>query len=187
MASSDTPQSQPPLPPPEERMAHFVKGAELVLSNWQVLQMCVENGWGGRNGNVKADALLEAVLQMFKIAFDSNAEVYKDDLEVLLSERLMEDFKTEADDGSIPQTAGIFVRMFKEICKEGSFTNLNILETRLRDRGVKSLFHLGPAPRQLRDDSESDSESDGEDPRTGGAPDGGGDAEWTTVTRKKNR
>ena len=52
----------------------FLDGLKSVMRQWTVLSLAVSHGWGGHNGQEKADALVEEIMDLFQ----GPEKVYKD-------------------------------------------------------------------------------------------------------------
>ncbi|KAM7411141.1 hypothetical protein PAMA_021225 [Pampus argenteus] len=77
----------------------FTEGVRAVLSSWPVLQIAVDNGFGGVYGQQKADWLVDVVQQYFH----DNADLQQCEVEDFISELMDQEFDTVVDDGSLPQ------------------------------------------------------------------------------------
>uniref|UniRef100_A0A3B3ZFP6 Pre-rRNA-processing protein TSR2 homolog n=1 Tax=Periophthalmus magnuspinnatus TaxID=409849 RepID=A0A3B3ZFP6_9GOBI len=77
----------------------FTAGVRAVLHNWPVLQIAVDNGFGGVYGQQKADWMVD-VLQQY---FHDNADLQQYEVEDYISTLMDQEFDTVVDDGSLPQ------------------------------------------------------------------------------------
>uniref|UniRef100_A0A8C5HEF7 Pre-rRNA-processing protein TSR2 homolog n=1 Tax=Gouania willdenowi TaxID=441366 RepID=A0A8C5HEF7_GOUWI len=77
----------------------FTNGVRAVLSTWPVLQIAVDNGFGGVYGQQKADWLVDVVQQYFH----DNADLQQCEVEDFIAELMDQEFDTVVDDGSLPQ------------------------------------------------------------------------------------
>ncbi|KAH7281329.1 hypothetical protein KP509_36G041700 [Ceratopteris richardii] len=107
----------------EEGAALFHQGVGLVLSRWTALQLAIHNEWGGHSSHLKAQQLHNEV---FEFLLRSKAPRCIDELEDLLDENLVQQFNTEAEDGSLEEVAEKLMSMYEE-CLEGRFEAVNEL------------------------------------------------------------
>lgn len=49
-----------------------------MLEQWTVLQLAVENGWGGGDSRAKGQIMLEETLAVFEKALKKSTTVYRD-------------------------------------------------------------------------------------------------------------
>lgn len=100
------------------------------------LRLAVENEWGGRDSQQKADELIDDVLHWFtskrgalcvlfgKYLYSTykhtlhSTEHYADDLEIMLEETLQVEFNVEVEDGSPLEIARQLVDIYKQ-CLSG--------------------------------------------------------------------
>uniref|UniRef100_A0A672PWK9 Pre-rRNA-processing protein TSR2 homolog n=1 Tax=Sinocyclocheilus grahami TaxID=75366 RepID=A0A672PWK9_SINGR len=71
----------------------FTEAVRAVLETWPVLQIAVDNGFGG------AEWMVDAL----RLYFIDNDELQQDEVEDLISDLMNNEFDTVADDGSLPQ------------------------------------------------------------------------------------
>nr|XP_033777649.1 pre-rRNA-processing protein TSR2 homolog [Geotrypetes seraphini] len=98
-------------------MASRVLLAESVraaLGAWPVLQIAVENGFGGPHSQEKAEWMAGVVEQYFQ----TNADLQQYEVEDFLAEILNNEFDTMVEDGSLPQVAQQLCSLFQQ-CKRG--------------------------------------------------------------------
>ncbi|XP_028308832.1 pre-rRNA-processing protein TSR2 homolog [Gouania willdenowi] len=88
----------------------FTNGVRAVLSTWPVLQIAVDNGFGGVYGQQKADWLVDVVQQYFH----DNADLQQCEVEDFIAELMDQEFDTVVDDGSLPQVSLRLVQMFSQ-------------------------------------------------------------------------
>ncbi|XP_039459887.1 pre-rRNA-processing protein TSR2 homolog isoform X2 [Oreochromis aureus] len=77
----------------------FTEGVRAVLQTWPVLQIAVDNGFGGVYGQQKADWMVDVVQQYFH----DNADLQQYEVEDFIAELMDQEFNTVVDDGSLPQ------------------------------------------------------------------------------------
>ncbi|XP_030050136.1 pre-rRNA-processing protein TSR2 homolog [Microcaecilia unicolor] len=98
-------------------MASRVLLAESVraaLGAWPVLQIAVENGFGGPHSQEKAEWMVGVVEQYFQ----TNADLQQYEVEDFLAEILNNEFDTMVEDGSLPQVAHQLCSLFQQ-CQKG--------------------------------------------------------------------
>eukprot|EP01071_Lankesteria_metandrocarpae_P010794 Lankesteria_metandrocarpae@DN536_c0_g1_i1.p1 len=78
----------------------------LIFSNWTLLRLAVEHGWGGRDGLCKAEGLAEDVISIL-----AHRKVSVHDLADALTDRLLTEFSTEAEDDSPEEVANILLKL----------------------------------------------------------------------------
>ncbi|MBN3323598.1 TSR2 protein, partial [Atractosteus spatula] len=85
----------------------FAEGVRAVLETWPVLQIAVDNGFGGAYSRQKADWMVDAVQQYFH----DNTDLEQDEVEDFLAELMNNEFDTVVEDGSLPQVhALLYIR-----------------------------------------------------------------------------
>ncbi|XP_063063670.1 pre-rRNA-processing protein TSR2 homolog [Engraulis encrasicolus] len=92
----------------------FTEGVRAVLETWPVLQIAVDNGFGGAYSQQKADWMVDAVQKYFH----DNSDLQEYEVEDFLSEIMNTEFDTMVDDGSLPEVALQVCQMFKQ-CQQG--------------------------------------------------------------------
>ncbi|KAF4072560.1 hypothetical protein AMELA_G00264550 [Ameiurus melas] len=97
----------------------FLEAVRAVLETWPVLQIAVDNGFGGVFSQQKADWMVDAVQQYFH----DNSDLEQDEVEDFLSELMNNEFDTVVDDGSLPQVAQKVCVMFQQ-CKQGKLAEV---------------------------------------------------------------
>ncbi|KAJ0092025.1 hypothetical protein Patl1_25355 [Pistacia atlantica] len=83
-----------------EAVSHLLEEITLLLSQWNGLQMAVQNEWGGHDSLQKAQQLAVDILSWLS---QSKAPLYVDDLETMLHECMLLSLNTEIEDGSIEE------------------------------------------------------------------------------------
>jgi len=105
----------------------FDEAIRRVFSNWTLLRLAVDQGWGGRNSNQKANQLqLEIVERLAEGARRKRVPSYTNESDVqdladYIFRRLDELFNTEADDGSEEEIAAICLRLHNT-CSQGDMS-----------------------------------------------------------------
>ncbi|XP_072305500.1 pre-rRNA-processing protein TSR2 homolog [Eucyclogobius newberryi] len=99
----------------------FTAGVRVVVHNWPVLQIAVDNGFGGVYGQQKADWMVD-VLQQY---FHDNADLQQFEVEDYISTLMDQEFDTVVDDGSLPQVSKDLLQMFVQ-WKQGALQQLQV-------------------------------------------------------------
>ncbi|GAB4851077.1 hypothetical protein Ancab_030375 [Ancistrocladus abbreviatus] len=94
-----------------EAASNLRQGFSLLLSQWNGLQMAVENEWGGRDSRQKYEQLLVDIISWFS---QSKGPACVEELENLLHENMLLSFNTEIEDGSIEEVAEQLMIMHEE-------------------------------------------------------------------------
>lgn len=129
----------------------FKEGVGAVMQTWPVLQIAVDNGFGGVYGRQKADWMVDVVQQYFH----DNADLDQCEVEDFLSELMDQEFDTVVDDGSLPQVSLRLVQMFSQ-WQQGALQQLrHTISTLKQTSSQRAKVTALPAP--------SDEESDGEE------------------------
>ncbi|XP_041129776.1 pre-rRNA-processing protein TSR2 homolog [Polyodon spathula] len=92
----------------------FADGVRAVLGTWPVLQIAVENGFGGAFSQQKAEWMVDAVQEYFS----KNVDLQRLEVEDFLAEVLNNEFDTVVEDGSLPEVALQLCELFNQ-CSRG--------------------------------------------------------------------
>ncbi|XP_051758499.1 pre-rRNA-processing protein TSR2 homolog [Ctenopharyngodon idella] len=174
----------------------FSEAVRAVLETWPVLQIAVDNGFGGAYSQQKAEWMVDALQQYFI----DNDELQQDEVEDFISELMNNEFDTVVDDGSLPQVAQKVCVMFQQ-CQQGKLTEVREQINQLVEKKSAGRAKATPAKTPDDDDDECEDEEamecDGgaEGPSVNGAavkeqlPPATSHEEqddgWTVVRRKK--
>ncbi|XP_078520682.1 pre-rRNA-processing protein TSR2 homolog [Lissotriton helveticus] len=133
------------------------EGIRAALENWAVLQIAVDNGFGGAYSREKAEWMVGAVAEYFH----SNADLEQYEVEEFLSELMNNEFDTLVEDGSLPEVAQQLCT-FNRQCQRGEVAAMQERLAQLcqRKKHVKVSAVQGQAPGQEEDDSEEEEEGD---------------------------
>ncbi|XP_054623683.1 pre-rRNA-processing protein TSR2 homolog [Dunckerocampus dactyliophorus] len=93
---------------PTDWRAVFTDGVRVVLHSWPVLQIAVDNGFGGVYGQQKADWMVDVVQQYFH----DNSDLQQFEVEDYIATLMDQEFDTVVDDGSLPQVCARLMQMF---------------------------------------------------------------------------
>ncbi|KAG7472678.1 hypothetical protein MATL_G00111420 [Megalops atlanticus] len=145
------------LPPAREL---FTEAVRAVLDTWPVLQIAVDNGFGGVHSQQKADWMVDAVQQYFH----QNADLESYEVEDFLADLMNNEFDTVVDDGSLPQVALQVCQLFKQ-CEQGKLSEVRGQIAQLTQK--KNAGRAKATPVQTPADEEEEEESEEED---GGEP-----------------
>eukprot|EP00033_Pygsuia_biforma_P003348 GCRY01003668.1.p1 GENE.GCRY01003668.1~~GCRY01003668.1.p1 ORF type:complete len:175 (-),score=30.69 GCRY01003668.1:75-572(-) len=106
----------------EEQFNLFCEGARLIFQRWTLLRLAVSNEWGGVESTTYAEELFEDVMYIFK----ENAELYADEVEEYIDERISADFNCVDEDRSSRGVAEELLALSTEI-KSGNLSKLEKL------------------------------------------------------------
>ncbi|XP_073397071.1 pre-rRNA-processing protein TSR2 homolog [Dendrobates tinctorius] len=92
----------------------FYEAVQAVLGSWPVLQIAVENGFGGPHVQEKAQWMVGAVYEYFH----TNSDLEQFEVEDTLQSILNDEFDTMVEDGSLPMIAQQLCMFYSE-CRHG--------------------------------------------------------------------
>lgn len=106
----------------------FRQALEQVFTNWTVLKLAVDFGWGGRESGVKRKNLFDEFLLLLLDPAKQwkNDDSCRDSLADFLTERVSEFFNCDIEDDSDIDVAAVSLRLLVE-CKSGEFSYANEL------------------------------------------------------------
>ncbi|XP_039508179.1 pre-rRNA-processing protein TSR2 homolog [Pimephales promelas] len=157
-----------PLTSPTREL--FSEAVRAVLETWPVLQIAVDNGFGGAYSQQKAEWMVDALQQYF----NDNDELMQDEVEDFISHLMNNEFDTMVDDGSLPQVAQKVCVMFQQ-CQQGKLTDVREQINQLILK--KSAGRAKATPAKTPDDDDDDDECEDEE-----AMDCAGGAEGPSVS-----
>ncbi|XP_031148976.1 pre-rRNA-processing protein TSR2 homolog [Sander lucioperca] len=167
----------------------FTEGVSAVLHSWPVLQIAVDNGFGGVYGHQKADWMVDVVQQFFH----DNADLQRCEVEDFISELMDQEFDTVVDDGSLPQVCDSLVQMFGQ-WQQGALQPLKHTIATLTQKKSQRAKVSAPPTQSDEDDEDDDGtqmmecESSGPSVSRTDPPPPPPQAEedgWTVVRKKK--
>ncbi|XP_078110264.1 pre-rRNA-processing protein TSR2 homolog [Sander vitreus] len=170
----------------------FTEGVSAVLHSWPVLQIAVDNGFGGVYGHQKADWMVDVVQQFFH----DNADLQRCEVEDFISELMDQEFDTVVDDGSLPQVCDSLMQMFGQ-WQQGALQQLqHTITTLTQKKSQRAKVSAPPTQSDDEDDEDDDGtqmmecESSGPsvsrtDPPPPPPPPQGEEDGWTVVRKKK--
>ncbi|XP_075994096.1 pre-rRNA-processing protein TSR2 homolog [Genypterus blacodes] len=88
----------------------FTAGVRAEIHRWPVLQIAVDQGFGGAHGPQKADWIADVVEQYFH----DNADLQQCEVEDFIAQLMDQEFDTVVDDGSLPQVCASLCQMFSQ-------------------------------------------------------------------------
>ncbi|KAI4872271.1 hypothetical protein NFI96_027700, partial [Prochilodus magdalenae] len=134
----------------------FREGVSAVLDTWPVLQIAVDNGFGGAYSQQKAEWMVDAVQQYFH----DNNDLEQDEVEDFLSDLMNNEFDTVVDDGSLPQVAQKVRVMFQQ-CQQGKVAEVREHINQLEQKRAAGRAKVTPVktPTEEEEESEDDEES----------------------------
>ncbi|XP_003215767.1 pre-rRNA-processing protein TSR2 homolog [Anolis carolinensis] len=139
--------------PSAEPRGLFGQGVEALLNSWPVLQIAVENGFGGAYSQEKAEWMVGAVEQYFQ----SNADLEPDEVEDFLAELMNNEFDTMVEDGSLTQVSQQLCLFFRQ-CQHGDGAAVREAIVRLAQK--KQEAKVVAAKSQPADQSSSEEEEE---------------------------
>ncbi|XP_017259305.1 pre-rRNA-processing protein TSR2 homolog [Kryptolebias marmoratus] len=165
----------------------FKDGVRAVLHTWPVLQIAVDNGFGGVYGQQKADWMVDVVQQYFQ----DNADLQQSEVEDFLSELMDQEFDTVVEDGSLPQVSLRLLQLFAQ-WQQGALQQLqHTISTLTQNKTQRAKVTALPTQSEEESDDETQvmecEESSLSGNRTHPPPPPPQDEEdgWTLVKRKK--
>eukprot|EP00927_Polykrikos_kofoidii_P069956 TRINITY_DN65717_c0_g1_i1.p1 TRINITY_DN65717_c0_g1~~TRINITY_DN65717_c0_g1_i1.p1 ORF type:complete len:211 (+),score=49.64 TRINITY_DN65717_c0_g1_i1:105-737(+) len=102
----------------------FLEALSKIFSGWTLMNLAVEQGWGGRDSRSKCAQFKDEVVQRLVAGSRKKrppCHTNQDDLQELadfLYERIFDLFNCEADDSSDTEVAGLCLRLFNT-CRAG--------------------------------------------------------------------
>lgn len=158
----------------------FTEGVRAVLQTWPVLQIAVDNGFGGVYGQQKADWMVDVVQQYFH----DNADLQQLEVEDFLSTLMDQEFDTVVEDGSLPQVSLRLLQLFSQ-WQQGALQQLqNAVQELTQSKTPRAKVVAPPT----QSDQESDGETQGmecEESTSAAPPPQDEEDGWTVVRRKK--
>ncbi|XP_041713022.1 pre-rRNA-processing protein TSR2 homolog isoform X2 [Coregonus clupeaformis] len=127
----------------------FTEAVRAVLETWPVLQIAVDNGFGGVYGQQKADWMVDVVQQYFH----DNANLQPDEVEDYIADLMNNEFDTVVDDGSLPQVAQKVSQIFTQ-CQQGKLAEVKEQIAKLKKKSAERA-KVTPQPNNA-DGEESD-------------------------------
>ncbi|XP_034027709.1 pre-rRNA-processing protein TSR2 homolog [Thalassophryne amazonica] len=160
----------------------FADGVRAVLHTWPVLQIAVDNGFGGVYSQQKADWMVDVVQNYFH----DNADLQQCEVEDFVAHLMDQEFDTVVDDGSLPQVSHCLCQMFS-LWQQGALQQLRHKVVELTKKTERAKVKASTVP---SDDSDTEvmdcEEASGPSvqkalpPPTQDEEDG-----WTVVRKKK--
>ncbi|XP_066436657.1 pre-rRNA-processing protein TSR2 homolog [Eleutherodactylus coqui] len=136
--------------------AVFYEAVQAVLGSWPVLQIAVENGFGGPHVQEKAQWMVGAVQEYFSA--NSNLEQYE--VEDTLQGIMNDEFDTVVEDGSLPMIAQQLCLFYSQ-CQHGDTSSVKgkIAQLTQKKYNVKANVQEVKA---AEDEEESSADENGE-------------------------
>ncbi|KAM4610169.1 pre-rRNA-processing protein TSR2 homolog [Polymixia lowei] len=132
----------------------FTEAVRAVLETWPVLQIAVDNGFGGVYGQQKADWMVDVVQQYFH----DNADLQQVEVEEYISVLLDQEFDTVVDDGSLPQVSGRLCQLFAE-CQQGALEQVRQTVARLAQKKKSERAKVTAVPTPADEEEEESDEA----------------------------
>ncbi|XP_051509509.1 pre-rRNA-processing protein TSR2 homolog [Myxocyprinus asiaticus] len=118
----------------------FVEAVGAVLETWPVLQIAVDNGFGGAHSQQKANWMVD-VLQQY---FNDNVDLQQNEVEDFISDLMNNEFDTMVEDGSLPQVAQKVCVMYQQ-CQQGKLTEVRDQVSELALKKIAGRAKVTPA------------------------------------------
>ncbi|XP_058641064.1 pre-rRNA-processing protein TSR2 homolog [Onychostoma macrolepis] len=136
----------------------FSEAVRAVLETWPVLQIAVDNGFGGAYSQQKAEWMVDALQQYFT----DNDELQQDEVEEFISDLMNNEFDTVVDDGSLPQVSQKVCEMFQQ-CQQDRLTEVReqikqLIQKKSAGRAKATPAKTPAAAAAADDDDESEDE-----------------------------
>ncbi|MFT7804761.1 pre-rRNA-processing protein TSR2 homolog [Arapaima gigas] len=135
----------------------FTEGIRAVLETWPVLQIAVDNGFGGFYSQQKAAWMVDTVQQYFQ----QNADLEQCEVEDFLEELMNNEFDTVVDDGSLPQVASQLCQMFRQ-CEQGKLSEIRSHIAKLEEKKISGRAKATQAESPADEEEESEEEPEPE-------------------------
>ncbi|KAJ8393498.1 hypothetical protein AAFF_G00059710 [Aldrovandia affinis] len=136
----------------------FTEAVRAVLETWPVLQIAVDNGFGGVYSQQKADWMVDAVQQYFH----QNANLEQCEVEDFLADVMNNEFDTVVDDGSLPQVSLQVCQLFTQ-CQQGKLSEVRGQISQLSQKKVTGRAKATPVKAPAEEEEESEEEEEGEE------------------------
>ncbi|XP_060109101.1 pre-rRNA-processing protein TSR2 homolog [Heteronotia binoei] len=178
-----------PMKEEVEARGLFSQGVKAVLGSWPVLQIAVENGFGGAYSQEKADWMVGAVEQFFQ----SNADLDPEEVDDFLAEVMNNEFDTVIEDGSLSQVSRQLCLFFSQ-CQQGNGAAVQEAIARLaqKQQEARAVAAKAVAAEESSSEEEEETEeeamecsSNGAQPSPPPPSDPGPEDGWTVVRKKK--
>jgi len=105
----------------------FIQCVNCIMSQWTVLNLAIEQGWGGIRSRDKAEQMvLDIIAEFNKVRLVKAKNVERDELEDFLLEFIEQDMNAEAQDGSVEQVSELILTAYK-CCATNDLTWVNKL------------------------------------------------------------
>ncbi|KAK1801080.1 hypothetical protein P4O66_022795 [Electrophorus voltai] len=133
----------------------FTEAVRAVLETWPVLQIAVDNGFGGAYSPQKAEWMVDALQQYF---YD-NDDLEQEEVEDFLSNLMDNEFDTVVDDGSLPQVAKKVCEMFQQ-CQQGRLAEVREYISQLALKNTAGRAKVTPMKTPTGEEEEEESEDE---------------------------
>ncbi|CAL8369792.1 unnamed protein product [Lota lota] len=130
----------------------FKNAVRVLLSTWPVLQIAVDNGFGGAYGQQKAEWMIDVVGKYFY----ENSDLVPTEVEDYISVLLDQEFNTVVDDGSLAQLSQQLCSLFSD-CQQGAMERVQQTIASLAQKNTGRAKVTVPAP---SDEEESEEETE---------------------------
>ncbi|KAK2898257.1 hypothetical protein Q8A67_009675 [Cirrhinus molitorella] len=142
----------------------FSEAVRAVLETWPVLQIAVDNGFGGAFSQQKAEWMVGAIQQHFM----DNDDLQQDEVEDFISELMNNEFDTVVDDGSLTQVAQKVCEMFQQ-CQQDRLKEVREQINQMIQKKSAGRAKVTPAADDDDDESEDEEAMECDGPSVNGA------------------
>eukprot|EP00002_Diphylleia_rotans_P025621 TRINITY_DN5070_c0_g3_i1.p1 TRINITY_DN5070_c0_g3~~TRINITY_DN5070_c0_g3_i1.p1 ORF type:complete len:205 (+),score=57.66 TRINITY_DN5070_c0_g3_i1:45-659(+) len=158
----------------DAQVKQLKEGIEAILSRWTVLCLAVQNQWGGPETKTKYKEMKSTILDWM-----NGADLFQDEVEDLLDDFLVNDFCTEAQDGSIGLVAKGLIKMYNE-CREGKTEFLEYVKSMRAPAGAAQSIGMKSENYESDDYEDMSEEEEGAAEGEGNGMNQGADAPTTS-------
>lgn len=141
---------------PKKAQEQFELGIWFAIYNWSVMDVAVEEMWGGADSSEKRDWLAGQIAELF----ETYSSLGIDDISERLLQVMADEFETVVDDESELKVAVDIIDIYKQ-CKEDDFQTVQDLMKKYQDR--EALRREGKLPKTKTEIVESSGSEDEED------------------------
>ncbi|XP_056131483.1 pre-rRNA-processing protein TSR2 homolog [Lampris incognitus] len=160
----------------------FRDAVRAALDTWPVLQIAVDNGFGGVYSQQKADWMVDVVQQYFH----ENVNLQQYEVEDFIADLMDQEFNTVVDDGSLPQVCERLCQLHTQ-CQQGALEQVKQTVTKLtQNKSERAKVTAAPTPADEEEESEEETEMECEAAASRPPlPPSVDEDGWTVVRKKK--
>jgi pre-rRNA-processing protein TSR2 len=135
----------------------FARGVIARLASWPVLQIAIEQGWGGPHGIAKRRWLASVIVDAFEEQDPTPDAIY---VEEMLLQVMEDEYETTVEDSSVGDVAGDVVRIWEEVHRGRQDIVLRFEEQADKLQGKKIAVQEFIHDEEWEDEEEEDSSGD---------------------------